>query len=399
MPIGKGDRLPVTVSCVDPELAPAPERERGIDAFLADRPQEALDLLTRALQRDPHDAAAAAFRAGAVAKLQESSARATDVDALPRVSLEPIPLARTQKRAVAAAPAAKVHLEKESEKKNGITDTADWERKNGLPRIVHFGATTDLPSHVRPALGRDRLVRAFVHADHAVAIYGTTLVVTSDGRDALAFDVGTAVSRAPRPFEIMFAQLVGSTLVVELAYNGYAKESGGKNGYVAAYDARTGELLWVSDPLTGNGHEALVAGGSIVTGYGFTAEPDFVFVLDLATGNTEQKIFVKSGPELLRLKGDRLFVRTYDTDYVFRSTTGFPPPPPAALPESMSGPQSSPPPAVAAETRCWVRRATAAILANDAAGLHDASEHLKPLSRDRTLGDVLRDAEDTADRQ
>jgi hypothetical protein len=196
----------------------------------------------------------------------------------------------------------------------------------------------------------------------------------------------------------LFAQLAGKTLVVELAYNGYASESGGKNGYLAAYDATNGELSWVSDPLTGNTREALISGGSLVVGYGFTAEPDFVFVLDLATGKVDQKIPVKSGPELMRLKGDRLFVRTYDTDYVFKSTTGFAPPLPASFPEGAAAATSAePPPKIDGETRCWVRRATSAILARDAAGIHAASERLKPLSRDRVLDDVLRTEEQKAD--
>ena len=398
MPIGKGGGAGATGACTDPDLGPAPERERGIDAFLADRSQEAVDLLTAALEKDPNDRAAAAFRAGAALKLQETRAQASDVPAPPRVALEPIPLVRTERRAVDGVPGAKVKLEKESEKKNAITDTAAWEAKNGLRAIVHHGPSNDVPSHVARMLGPRPLRTTFVHADHAAAFYGDALVVTTEGRAPLAFDLTSALSRAPRPFEIMFAQLVGKTLVVELAYNGYAKESGGKNGYFVAYDATSGAFLWVSDPLVGNTREALVSGGSIVTGYGFTAEPDFVFVLDLATGKTEQKIPVKSGPELMRLKGDRLFVRTYDTDYVFESKTGFAAPLPAAFPAPAAATATAAaPPKIDAETRCWVRRATAAILTNDAAGIHEAAERLKPLSRDRTLDDVLRDVEQRAD--
>ena len=55
----------------------------------------------------------------------------------------------------------------------------------------------------------------------------------------------------------------GKALVLELAYNGYAKESGGKNGYFAAYATASGELLWATEPLVSNASEALVAGGSI----------------------------------------------------------------------------------------------------------------------------------------
>jgi len=382
-------------ACSDPGLPPSPERERGIDAFLADHPQEAIDLLTQALKKNPDDRAAEAFRRGATAKLEEARARATDAASPSPIALQPIPLVRTQRRAVEGVPSAKARLEKESEKKNQITDTADWEAKNGLRPIVHHGPNGALPPHVAPALGAEPLRTAFVHADHAVGFYGNTLIVSGAGRRPIAFDLTAALSPAPRPFEVMFGQLVGKTLVLELAYNGYANESGGKNGYLAAYDAESGELFWSSDPLTGNAREALVSGASIVTGYGFTAEPDFVFVLDLATGKTEQKIPVKSGPELMRLEGDRLFVRTYDTDYVFRSTTGFSPAVPAIFGESTTspGPSAERKPTVDAATRCWVRRATAAMLANDTTSIRDAREHLKPLSRDRTLDDVLRDAE------
>ncbi len=393
LPIGKG--ASTRTACVDPKLDPATERERGIDALLGDRAQEAIELLDAALKKNPNDHAAEAFRRGAAAKLEESRASASAAPA-PRVALQPIPLVRTQVRAVDGVPSRKVHLEKESEKKNAITDTAEWAAKNELRPVVHHGLSKELPPHVAPALGKQRLETAFVHADHAVGVYGDTMLITSEGRGSAAFDLTSALTRAARPFEVMFAQLVGTTLVVELAYNGYARDSGGKNGYLAAYDAKTGELLWVSDPLTGNAREALVSGGSIVTGYGFTAEPDFVFVLDLATGKAEQKIPVKSGPELMRLKGDLLFVRTYDTDYVFKSTTGFPPALPPAFPNGPALAASAAPP-IDAETRCWVRRATSSMLASDAAGIHEAAERLKPLSRDRTLDSVLRDAEQKAD--
>ena len=55
----------------------------------------------------------------------------------------------------------------------------------------------------------------------------------------------------------------------------------------------------------------------IVAGYGFTAEPDFVVVLDRATGAVQQRIKVPSGPEVFALVGERLYVRTYDRDLVF----------------------------------------------------------------------------------
>ena len=394
---GEGTALPVATapqgsapraaSCAEPTLGPARKREAGIDAFLADRPREAVDLLTAAVKSDPRDRAAEAFRAASVAKLNETRARAAEgAPALRRVPLETIPLAQTTRQKVETAP-GKVRLEKESETKNLITDSADWEPKNQLTPIARRRADT-LPAGIPFKLGSEPLRVALVHADHVASIYEGTIVIAAEGKRMLAFDVKALTRSAPRPLEIPFAQLVGKTLLVELAYNGYAKESGGKTGYFAAFDAATGALAWVSDPLVANAGEAIVSGGSIITGYGFTAEPDFVFVLDLETGKTEQKIAVKSGPEAIRRKGDRVFIRAYDTDYVFKSTTGLPAPLPANLTAEATTAAAPPPPS--AESRCWVRRATAAILAKDARGVEEAADQLEPLSADRQLRELLR---------
>ncbi len=396
---GNGTALPVATapqgsapraaSCTEPTLGPAREREAGIDAFLADRPREAVDLLTAAVKSDPRDRAAEAFRAASVTKLNETRARAAeDAPALRRVPLEPIPLAQTTRQKVETAP-GKVRLEKESETKNLITDYADWETKNQLTRIARPRADT-LPAGVPLELGSEPLRVALVHADHVASVYERTIVIAAEGKRMLAFDVKALTRSAPRPLEIPFAQLVGKTLLVELAYNGYAKESGGKTGYFAAFDAATGALAWVSEPLVANAGEALVSGGSIITGYGFTAEPDFVFVLDLETGKVEQKIAVKSGPEAIRRKGDRVFIRAYDTDYVFKSTTGLPAPLAANLTAEATTAPAPPPPS--AESRCWVRRATAAILTKDTRGIEEAAAQLEPLSADRQLRELLRTA-------
>ena len=76
--------------------------------------------------------------------------------------------------------------------------------------------------------------------------------------------------------------------------------------------------LFRSAPLTSNCHNFFLVGSAIVTGYGFTAEPDFVFVLYAATGKTVQKIDVPSSPEYVSWADDeREFrVRTYDRDMV-----------------------------------------------------------------------------------
>jgi outer membrane protein assembly factor BamB len=376
-------------NCTEPTtLTPVAERDKGIDAFLLDRPREAVDLLSTAVRNDPRDRAAEAFRAASVAKLEEAKAHATDdASSLRRIMLEPIPLSQLARKSIdGIAQLPKVRLEKQSETKNLITDDADWETKNQLTRVGRRGHD-QIPATVAPKLGRERLQNTFVHPDHVAAIYDSTVIISAEGKRPLGFDARGAM-RGPRPFQVTFAQLVGKALVVELAYNGYAKDSGGKNGYVAAFDASNGQLLWATDPLVANAGEAVISGGSMIVGYGFTAEPDFLFVLDLASGKVEQKIPLKSGPSAIRAKDTRIFVRAYDVDYVFKSTTGIAP----ALAASMNVEQgdAQPPAPPSPEIRCWVRRATAAIVAKDARGIHEAAERLAPISRDRILDELLR---------
>lgn len=385
--------IPLTTksNCTEPTLPSSPQRETGIDAFLANRGSEAEGILSEVLARDPRDRAAEAFRAASAVKVERERTRtAAGLSAVHHVALEALAFAQVTKRNVETAP-GKIRLERQSETKNLITDFEDWETKNQLSPHSRQRLRGEPPASVPATLGHERLRSAFEHADHVAAIYQNSVVITAEGRRPLAFDTRALMNRTPtagaRPLDVVFAQLAGKTLLLALAYNGYAKESGGKNGYFAAFDAATGALAWASEPLVANVREAVVAGGSIITGYGFTAEPDFLFVLDLATGKTEQKVALKSAPEAIRARGDRVFVRSYDIDYVFQASTGVPPAPPAALDPSGETRAAS---SADVETRCWVRRATASILAKDVDGLHEAAERLKPLATDRVLDDLLR---------
>ncbi|WP_437619144.1 hypothetical protein [Sorangium sp. So ce1151] len=105
-------------------------------------------------------------------------------------------------------------------------------------------------------------------------------------------------------------------LYVSSGHRTYAASSKGKNAYVSALDLATGQLLWQSAPLVCNAENFVLRGDHLLCGYGFTAEPDFLYVLERATGKVVSKLPMKSGPEVLVEKEGKLFVRTYDTDYV-----------------------------------------------------------------------------------
>lgn len=121
------------------------------------------------------------------------------------------------------------------------------------------------------------------------------------------------------PLDFEWAVASGSVLYVEHAVNGYTKESGGKTGYITAIDMDSGEVMWRSAPQVANTSTFLLDAprGVIVSAFGFTAEPRFVYVLDASTGVTVQKMQVTATPGVFVKKDDVIHLRGYDRDYTF----------------------------------------------------------------------------------
>lgn len=210
---------------------------------------------------------------------------------------------------------------------NKITDDEVWLAKHELNRLE------EPPDGVPAEFEGAKFIRAIRSGDRYLAIYGPdyaggTLVAgfDDDGEMQFAFDF-TDYAYAPRNVEsdrefveqrVMWAEAKGDVLYVSHGHRTYAKSSQGMNAYVTAIDLRTGKALWHSAPLVANAANFAFAGDHLITGYGFTAEPDFLYVLRAKDGVAVSKVPVKSGPSFIVKKGDRLYVRTYDRDYVFR---------------------------------------------------------------------------------
>ena len=90
------------------------------------------------------------------------------------------------------------------------------------------------------------------------------------------------------------------------------------NAYITAIDLENERILWRSQPLVANSSNFLIKDNVIISGYGFTAEPDYIYLLSLDTGEVLQQIPVKSAPEYLIVRDRKLYVRTYNTDYVYQ---------------------------------------------------------------------------------
>jgi outer membrane protein assembly factor BamB len=229
-------------------------------------------------------------------------------------------------------------LVQRTKRKNAITDRRQWLIQHGArfpqrPRTAEdaqrqvggFAVPGAPVPQVPLRFGLHELDRVLDHGDHYALIYGGRfLVIVREGVHLTSLDLGLFVEPAAvrdtewaqfATQEVTWAEHADGVIYVCNGGGSYAKEVYGKKGYVSAVDERGG-LIWRSDPLVCNANFVL-RGRHLITGYGFTAEPDNVFVIDRATGETVSRTPVTSAPEIFVLEGDALHLRTYDTDYVF----------------------------------------------------------------------------------
>ncbi|WP_437285074.1 hypothetical protein [Sorangium sp. So ce406] len=312
-----------------PEAAPAP-------SSAADAPPAAHDAAGPAPQPAPPPGGDGAAQPPAAAA--GDGAAEIALDGRSPVKLAPPPFGQTLVRPAPAGGSAAPRLVKVAEQKNAITDAAAWFTRNGLslPTLqVPSAPQSDagaLPSFVPARYRKHALVKAIDHGDHLALLYGPSfndarlVAIVDAARKVVAFLDFESYLTPPEiaPGEAEFVQgHVGwavardGVLYVSSGHRTYAASSKGKNAFLSAIDLASGQLLWQSAPLVCNAENFVLHGDHLLCGYGFTAEPDFLYVLERATGKVVSKLPLKSGPEYLVEKEGKLFVRTYDTDYVF----------------------------------------------------------------------------------
>ncbi len=285
------------------------------------------------LDRYPQNAEVSGFLDAAVEAKQQDEVR--------RESMRPVPvkavaLRRHKVRDAPVRQGEKPKLVLASKTRNKIIDVEAWFEANDLRRpdwqvpTPHGSVEVDVPAWIPRELDGRRLVQAMEDQEHSIALYaktywrGRVLLVFDANRDVVAaYDFSAWSGSEPRgdgeasDRRVLWASVREGVLFVSSGHFGYAKESGGRTAYLSALDLSSGELLWRSDPLVANARNFLYKDGYIISGYGFTAEPDFLFVVDAKTGETVTKIKLRKGPEIILEKNAQVFVRTYDTDYVF----------------------------------------------------------------------------------
>lgn len=214
-----------------------------------------------------------------------------------------------------------VKLKQLSCKQNGITDDDNWFFNNDLVRREE-----------RVELPMDQFAPRFRYRTGGYLIttygenWGNTLkvTITDEAQQTLyaAYDF-ESYKFSPKTTLMGNTQslddfiIEGNILYFSFGTNSYSDGAGYQTGYIAAFDMEKQELIWVSQPLTCNSHFAVVD-NSIICGYGFTSEPDNLFILDKYSGQRIQKLTLKKMALEVVPKNGYLYVRTYSYDYLFK---------------------------------------------------------------------------------
>jgi len=116
---------------------------------------------------------------------------------------------------------------------------------------------------------------------------------------------------------LKWAEVEDGVLYVSNAHRTYAESSNGSNGYITAIDIQTNEIIWRSQPLVSNGENFLLLEEIIISGYGFTDEDDFIYILDRSTGEVIASIPVPSSPDYFFYQNSMVSVNCYDAELIF----------------------------------------------------------------------------------
>jgi hypothetical protein len=117
--------------------------------------------------------------------------------------------------------------------------------------------------------------------------------------------------------EVQDVRFYNDKIYFNQACKSYSREQGGKCSNIFSYNIKNKEIEWKSNNLSSNGI-FLVNGDFIFSGYGFTEENDYVFVINRINGKIVDKYKINSSPEYMEIVGNKLYVVDYNhTVYVF----------------------------------------------------------------------------------
>jgi hypothetical protein len=317
------------------------ERDKGIDALDRGDFAEAEKTFASLLEHHPANVSVVALHDAAQKALSDSHKKSAVAFANAKpVPLHPPPWEQRTIRAVKLSGTPPPKLTKVSEKANAIVDDDFWFTDNHLDRIEYTLPTKTTPGTLPAGLpnkyGTAPLRLAADDGASTILMFDAPTAGPYPARrfvavldraravegffDFAPFLMPPAYDRTEAEFvrgDVEWAIARDGVLYASTGHRTYAASSKGKNAYITAIELSSGDILWQSAALVANAQNFVVHGEHIITGYGFSAEPDFLYVLEMSTGKTATTIPVKSGPSYIVEKDAKIWVRTYDTDYVF----------------------------------------------------------------------------------
>ena len=151
--------------------------------------------------------------------------------------------------------------------------------------------------------------------------YFSVNVTDIEAGEEYFFDLGSFIFTPERGTyftepSIRNAVMSDGVLYAEICHCTYAADQP-YTGYIVAVDASTGEVLWRSAMQVANGNNFIVGEDTIICGYGFTEEDDYIYVLSTKSGEVLKKIKVKNAPDYFIPADDSLYVLCYDVAYEY----------------------------------------------------------------------------------
>ena len=194
-------------------------------------------------------------------------------------------------------------------RKNEIIDTEEWFEKNGLEKP---GFPYSDGIYTYQTIGEQY---------EAMTDYILQIVDDASGcmiaeLDFSEYKYGETYIEEDYAFikqRVLFAKIADDVLYVSTGHNTYA-ESSPQTAYITAISMKDYQVLWKSQPLVCNSYNFEIISGAIVCGYGFTAEDDYLYILDAKTGKIWDAIAIPTKADYIIKKDDTLYVRTYDKD-------------------------------------------------------------------------------------
>lgn len=229
----------------------------------------------------------------------------------------------------------------QSSEKNKITDEQQWVNDNQISLQTYAVGSysqiqeKELPKQIPTDYSGLILTKAFYDDTYIYCTYGADysegyiLNIYEADTDALKYSFDFSNYEYPPKYDendydyikqrVLWASIKDDTLYVSHSHSTYASSSNGDNAYITAIDLKDNSILWNSDSLVCNANNFVIYDQYILCGYGFTEEADYLYQLNLTTGATIDRIKLRTSPEYIVLKNSKLYVRSYDTNYVFTS--------------------------------------------------------------------------------